>query len=147
MAVITPDVLGKTGIETAELIRGTADKIKPAAVIAVDALDARDPNRLFKTVQLTNSGISPGSGVKNRRGEISEKTIGVPVIAVGVPTVTDAEAIAYSLTGTEPETDSGMFVTPKEVDMLCGKISKILSETLNEFLQPEIDADIIEGLV
>ena len=147
MAVITPDVLGKTGIETAELIRGTADKIKPAAVIAVDALAARDPNRLFKTVQLTNSGISPGSGVKNRRGEISEKTIGVPVIAVGVPTVTDAEAIAYSLTGTEPETDSGMFVTPKEVDMLCGKISKILSETLNEFLQPEIDADIIEELV
>ena len=140
-------MLGKTGIETAELIRGTADKIKPAAVIAVDALAARDPNRLFKTVQLTNSGISPGSGVKNRRGEISEKTIGVPVIAVGVPTVTDAEAIAYSLTGTEPETDSGMFVTPKEVDMLCGKISKILSETLNEFLQPEIDADIIEGLV
>ena len=129
------------------MIRGTADKIKPAAVIAVDALAARDPNRLFKTVQLTNSGISPGSGVKNRRGEISEKTIGVPVIAVGVPTVTDAEAIAYSLTGTEPETDSGMFVTPKEVDMLCGKISKILSETLNEFLQPEIDADIIEGLV
>ena len=113
----------------------------------MDALAARDPNRLFKTVQLTNSGISPGSGVKNRRGEISEKTIGVPVIAVGVPTVTDAEAIAYSLTGTEPETDSGMFVTPKEVDMLCGKISKILSETLNEFLQPEIDADIIEGLV
>lgn len=147
VAVITPDVLGKTGIETAELIRGTADKIKPAAVIAVDALAARDPNRLFKTVQLTNSGISPGSGVKNRRGEISEKIIGVPVIAVGVPTVTDAEAIAYSLTGTEPETDSGMFVTPKEVDMLCGKISKILSETLNEFLQPEIDADIIEGLV
>lgn len=147
VAVITPDVLGKTGIETAELIRGTADRIKPDAVIAVDALAARDPERLFKTVQITNSGITPGSGVKNKRGQINEKTLGVPVIAVGVPTVTDAEAIAFSLTGKEPERESGLFVTPKEVDMLCEKISGVLSGALNEFLQPEIDSDIIAGLV
>lgn len=147
VAVITPDVLGKTGIEAAELIKCAADTVKPAAVIVIDALAAKDPDRLFKTVQLCDTGIRPGSGVKNSRSEISEKTVGVPVAAVGVPTVTDVESLAYSLTGKMPEAESGMFVTPKDVDLLCDRISEILSLSLNEFLQPEIEPDIIAGLV
>lgn len=147
VAVITPDVLGKTGIEAAELIKSAVDTVKPSAVIAVDALAAKAPERLFKTVQMCNTGIRPGSGVKNSRSEISEKTLGIPVAAVGVPTVTDAEALAYSLTGKMPETESGLFVTPKDADLLCDRISEILSLAINEFLQPEIEPDIIAGLV
>ena len=71
----------------------------------------------------------------------------MPVAAVGVPTVTDVESLAYSLTGKMPETESGMFVTPKDVDLLCDRISEILSLSLNEFLQPEIETDIIAALV
>lgn len=147
VAVITPDVLGKTGIETSELIKSAADTVKPEAVIVIDALAAKDTERLFKTVQMCDTGIRPGSGVKNSRSEISKKTLGVPVIAVGVPTVTDVESIAYSLTGVVPETESGLFVTPKDADLLCDRISEILSLSLNEFLQPEIEPDIIAGLV
>lgn len=147
VAVITPDVLGKTGIETSELIKSAADTVKPEAVIVIDALAAKDTERLFKTVQMCDTGIRPGSGVKNSRSEISKKTLGVPVIAVGVPTVTDVESIAYSLTGVVHETESGLFVTPKDADLLCDRISEILSLSLNEFLQPEIEPDIIAGLV
>ena len=147
VSVISPGVLGKTGIEVRELIIGAAAAVNPDAVIVIDALASKSTERLFKTVQLCDTGISPGSGVKNSRSEISEKTLGVPVIAVGVPTVVDAETLAFELTNKEPERESGMFVTPKEVDLLCERISEILSAALNVFLQPEIDEDIILGLV
>ena len=113
VSVITPGVLGQTGIDAGELIKAAAEKIKPAAVIVIDALAAQSGDRLFKTVQLCDTGISPGSGVKNNRGEISEKTVGVPVIAIGVPTVIDADTLSERLTGISPEKKSEMFVTPK----------------------------------
>lgn len=91
----------------------------------IDALAAQSGDRLFKTVQLCDTGISPGSGVKNNRGEISEKTVGVPVIAIGVPTVIDADTLSERLTGISPEKKSEMFVTPKDVDMLTQRLAKL----------------------
>lgn len=91
---ITPGVLGLTGIETAEIIKGITEKIKPDIVVAVDALAARKMHRVNKTIQISTTGISPGAGVGNTRKELNEKTIGVPVIAIGVPTVVHAATLA-----------------------------------------------------
>lgn len=147
VSVITPNVLGKTGIEVTETVAGLVEKIKPQAVIVIDALASRSINRLFRTVQLSDSGISPGSGVKNSRKELSLKTLGVPVIAVGVPTVMDAGNLAFELTGKETVSDTDMIVTPKDADLLCHRISEILAEALNVFLQPEIEEEILLKLV
>lgn len=147
VSVISPGVLGQTGIETTELIKCAVDATKPDAVIVIDALAAGSAARLFRSLQLCNTGITPGSGVKNSRREISVKTLGVPVIAIGVPTVMDAESLAAELTGCETEKSADMFVTPKDVDLLCDRISEILSQALNIYLQPEIDRDIIAQLV
>ncbi len=93
VCAIAPGVLGITGIETEEIIRGVCKNIDPCAVICVDALAARGIDRITRTVQICDTGIHPGAGVGNNRKEISEKTLGVPVIAVGVPTVVDAATI------------------------------------------------------
>lgn len=94
VSAIAPDVLGNTGIETVEVIKGIAEKTGPAAIIAVDALAARDTRRLGNTIQIADTGIHPGSGVGNRRKGLTGDTLGVPVIAIGVPTVVDAATIA-----------------------------------------------------
>lgn len=147
VAVLSPGVLGKTGIETAELLRAAAGAIKPAAILVIDALASGSVSRLFQTVQLCDSGISPGSGVKNARKEISRKTMGVPVIAVGVPTVVDAGILARELTGSDPSSPTEMIVTPKDADLLCEKISDLLAAAINRFLQPELDAGTLKGLL
>ncbi len=147
VAVIAPNVLGKTGIEVCELLKGTVDIICPDVVIVIDALCAKSTERLFSCIQLTNKGISPGSGVKNSRKEISEESLGVPVVAIGVPTVVDANTIAFELTEKEPQSQTELIVTPKDVDFLCQKTAEFLSETLNVLLQPEIERDIILSLV
>lgn len=147
VSVITPGVLGRTGIEATELVRGAVELIKPDAVIVIDALAGGSISRLFKTVQLSNTGITPGSGVKNSRKELSEKTLGVPVIAVGVPTVVDALNLAFELTGSQSGCDTDMIVTPKDADILSHRVSEILADALNVFLQPEIDEEIILSLV
>lgn len=94
VCAISPGVLGLTGIETSEIISGIVNKIKPNVIICIDSLASRKVDRVNSTIQISNTGISPGSGVQNRRMELSEKTLGVPVIAVGVPTVVDAATIA-----------------------------------------------------
>ncbi len=147
VAALAPNVLGKTGIEAAEIIKGTVDRIKPSAVIAVDALASGSIGRLFSTVQLCDSGISPGSGVKNARKEISEKTLGVPVIAVGVPTVVDAGTLAGELTGESVKIKSDMIVTPKDIDLLCGRMSALLARAINVFLQPDLEKEVILSLI
>ncbi len=147
VSLIATDVLGKTGIETAEIIKALTDKIKPDLIIAVDALAAGSTSRLFRTVQLTNKGISPGSGVKNSRKEISEKTMGIPVIAIGVPTVVDIGVIAEESGAKKSENTADMILTPKDSDILCKKISEILSRSINIFLQPNIEKDVIMSLV
>lgn len=94
VCAISPGVLGLTGIETGEIIKGVVDKIKPNLIICIDALASRKMERVNNTIQIGNTGISPGSGVANKRMEISEKNLGIPVIAIGVPTVVDAATMA-----------------------------------------------------
>lgn len=94
VCAISPGVLGITGMETGEIIRGIVERIKPNLVICIDALASRKMDRVNRTIQIGTSGISPGAGIGNRRMEISEKTLGVPVIAIGVPTVVDAATLA-----------------------------------------------------
>ena len=147
VAVVRPDVLGKTGIETAEITESIVKKIKPQAVIVIDALCSGSIDRLFNTIQLSDSGISPGSGVKNKRKELSQKTLGVPVIAVGIPTVVDALTLAFELTGKESKMNTDLIVTPKDADLLTHRMSEILAESLNVFLQPEIEEEILLELV
>ncbi len=93
VAAISPGVMGITGIETGEIIQGIAEKIKPTHIIAVDALAARSAARINTTIQIADSGVCPGSGVGNKRMELSKKTLGIPVIAIGVPTVVDAATL------------------------------------------------------
>lgn len=147
VSVITTDVLGKTGLESTEICDGVVKKIKPDAIIAIDALAAKSVSRLFKTIQLTNTGISPGSGVKNARKELSLKTLGVPVIAVGVPTAVDAVTLSEELTGHNVNSNSELIVTPKDCDLLSHRISEILARALNVTLQPEISPEILFDLV
>lgn len=141
-------VLGQTGVETGELLLGAVNVIKPCAVIVVDALAARKLGRLGSTVQISDSGIIPGSGVGNSRVEISRKTLGVPVISVGVPTVVDAHTLARDVSGNntnEPAEDAKMMVTPKEIDLLIERCSGLLSLAVNRALQPELSIkDLIE---
>ena len=138
VSTITPNVLGKTGIESYDLVSATAKKIKPDIIIAVDALACRDPERLCRTIQIADSGICAGSGVNNARKPLNLATLGIPVIAVGVPTVIDANSFFDS--------DENMMVTPKEIDLLVEKAADIISRAINIFLQPEIDIDTIESL-
>lgn len=93
VAAISPGVMGITGIETGEIIKGIVDRLKPNLVIAIDALAARKFSRINATIQMSDTGVSPGAGVGNKRMELSEKTLGVPVIAMGVPTVVDAATL------------------------------------------------------
>lgn len=93
VAAVSPGVMGITGIETGEIIKGIVEKMKPDVIIAIDALAARRFNRINSTIQLSDTGISPGAGVGNRRMALNEETLGVPVIAIGVPTVVDAATL------------------------------------------------------
>ncbi len=151
VAVLSPGVLGCTGIEAAEIITAVVHKIKPAAVISVDALAAKSAKRLARTVQICDSGISPGSGVGNHRKEISYRTIGVPVIAVGVPTVVDACSLAYDVTGLQNPCEKSeyenMMVSPREIDTVTDSAAKLISLAINCALQKNLTAEEILTLV
>ncbi|MBQ2780613.1 MAG: GPR endopeptidase [Clostridia bacterium] len=142
-AVAIPGVLGQTGMETAEVVRGLCDTVKPTAIIAIDALAAAQVSRLGCTVQLCDSGISPGSGVGNDRQALNRDTFGVPVIAIGVPTVVDARSLAIELTGdyeSEPSvTPNGcvMMVTPREIDLVVRRAAQLIAMSVNYALQPD----------
>ena len=150
VCALATGVLGQTGIETGEIIRSVADAIKPKAVIVVDALACASIQRLGRTVQLTDTGITPGSGVGNSRAEISKSTLGLPVIAIGVPTVVDAETIVKNLTG-ESETiksdSENMIVTPREIDVLVQKAAKLIALSINCALQPEIEPELLLSVI
>ena len=146
VSVLAPGVLGQTGIETGEIILGAADRIEPSAVIVVDALAARSLSRLGCTVQMCDTGICPGSGVGNSRKEISERTLGVPVIAVGVPTVVDIGTLFYDI-GAKKELDTDMIVTPKEVDMMIDRAAELIAVGINKCLQKNLSIEDIMGLI
>ncbi len=94
VCAVAPGVLGVTGIETGEIIKGIVDRVKPDLVIAIDALASRKLERVSTTIQIADTGINPGSGVGNNRKQLSKETLGIPVIAIGVPTVVDAATMA-----------------------------------------------------
>ena len=129
VSAIAPGVLGTTGMESAELLAAAVRQIQPDAVIAVDAVASCEPERLCAAVQLSTAGITPGSGVGNARAAFQKKTLGVPVYAVGVPTVVDAA----SLTGRGGEE---MIVTPRDIDAQIRYLSAVLSGAINLALHP-----------
>ncbi len=144
VSVLAGGVLGQTGIETAELLLAVCKKIRPAAVIAVDALACSSLHRLGTTIQLSDTGIAPGSGVANHRMALTAENFGVPVIAVGVPTVIGMRTIAEDLTGIRAKYEApDMMVTPRDVDRLIGQAAHLLACGINLALHPEMDyADV-----
>lgn len=143
VAALAPGVLGQTGIEVNEIISSISKNIRPVAIIAVDALAAKETSRLGSTIQISNAGISPGSGVGNARPAIDQRTIGVPVISVGVPTVVDALTLATNVVdffGKNQQKDienkvnpnhTQMMVTPREIDILIERAANITAMAIN----------------
>lgn len=127
VAACQPGVLGQTGIESLELVKCAMQTAQPDVVIVIDALAAAEPGRLFRTVQLSDSGIVPGSGVGNSRQEFSRRTLGVPVIAVGVPTVVDAFSL-FRQAELELELDvpRGVLVTMQDVDTRVREMGRLV---------------------
>ncbi len=166
VAALAPGVMAQTGMETGEIVEGIVKKIHPDALVVIDALAAKSSERLNRTIQISNTGIEPGSGVGNHRNEITEKTMGVPVIAIGVPTVISIPSLACDIMesfcasqgeGMEdtfsswPESEKyrflgkildeklrELFVTPKEIDEAVKRISYTLSEGINQFIAGRI---------
>lgn len=138
---VTTGVLADTGIESAEIIKGVVDVTKPSCVIVVDALAASSSERLGTTVQLSDVGISPGSGVGNHRYEISKNTLGIPVVSIGIPTVVSTAVISKG------QTDEQMFVTPREIDKITEQGAKLIGMTINVCLQKNISTQDLFSLV
>lgn len=140
VSAFSTGVMGETGAEAGELIEGAVKMLKPDVVITVDALAARSVSRLGNTVQMCNTGIVPGSGVGNSRKEISERTLGIPVVAIGVPTVVDAATLVSDYSGVNEVDDDAktMMVTPREVDLMIERAAKLTSLAINCALQKGI---------
>ena len=161
VSAISPGVLGTTGIETVEILKGIVDNINPKLVIVIDALASRSIERISSTVQLSDTGIVPGAGVGNTRSEISQKTLGIPVVAIGIPTVVETavlvndcldlfikklqdEAKSNDYLNKLKEEDNyaeikealvpndyNLIVTPKEIDDLIENMSDIVAQGIN----------------
>lgn len=161
VAAMAPGVLGQTGIEVSDVILSIIKRITPAALIVVDALASAETSRLGTTIQICNTGISPGAGVGNARPGLNEETMGIPVIGVGVPTVVDAQTLAKDLFEEQvndakyPDTinektmprGEKMIVTPREIDLLIERSSKLLAMSINTALQPDFSAQEIMALL
>ena len=161
VSAISPGVLGVTGIETMEILKGVVQNVKPKLLIVIDALATRSIDRISSSIQIADTGIVPGAGVENTRKEISKKTLGIPVIAIGIPTVVDLATITNECIDIFIESlqekamsndylnklkendnyeeikealvpkDYNMIVTPKEIDKLIENMSKIVSSAIN----------------
>ena len=156
VAALRPGVLGTTGVESAEAVRGLVDRLHPSAVIAVDALASRRTERVCAALQLSDSGIVPGSGVGNHRAALNRDTLGVPVIAVGVPTVVDAATLAAALLEAagigdiDPERlrsgQQGLMVTPRDIDLQVRELGKVIGYAINWALQ-DLEIEEINALL
>lgn len=151
VSALAPGVLGQTGVETGEVICGVLDRVRPAAVIAVDALAAGRLSRLLRTVQLADTGITPGAGVGNARAALNKETLGVPVIAVGVPTVVDGATLAHEISSQlgQPACEAlddlsqPVMITTRDIDREVADISRMLGYAVNMALHPHLSvADI-----
>lgn len=155
---IEPGVMAKTGMETAEIIQGVVEETRPDVLIVVDALAARSTKRLNRTIQVSNTGIQPGSGVGNHRNALTEETLGIPVIAIGVPTVVDAATIVgdalEKLLGDDKDFDSvkymgqhrtafaelnNMYMTGKDIDAVIKRVSFTVSEGINIAMEKSME--------
>ena len=151
VSALSPGVTGATGMESGELISAAAGKLAPACVIAVDALAARRQERVCRTIQLSDGGIVPGSGVGNARMALDRKTLGVPVIAVGVPTVVEAATLCLDLLdgNFDPsvfrQEGAAWFVTPRNIDQEIETLSRVLSLGLSAGLQPNLSVEDVES--
>jgi spore protease len=146
VSALAPGVLGQTGMEVAEIVAGATRRCRPDAIIAIDALAARSCDRLAATIQLTNTGISPGSGVGNDRCALTSDTMGIPVIALGVPTVVDSSTLVYDAlaqAGIEQvddrlreilENGRRFYVSPKEADVIAERTAAIIAHAINRAL-------------
>lgn len=154
VCAITPGVMAQTGMDTYEVLCGLAENIKPDFILAIDALASRSIGRLCRTIQITDTGISPGAGIGNNRHKINEETMNVPVIAIGVPTVVDAAVIVSGcmeetlskqgfsdneiqifLDSIADNSTKNLFVTPKDIDEQVRWIGKLVSRGINSFFE------------
>ena len=140
VSALAAGVLGTTGVEAAEWIRGAAEHIRPAAVILVDALCALEPRRLCAAVQLSDTGLIPGSGVGNHRLALDRTALGVPVLSVGVPTVMDAGKLLPGENGT-------WLVTPDSIDHRIRFLGRVLGWGISLALQPQLEEDDLAALM
>ena len=150
-------VLGNTGMEAAEMVKGILAQVKPDAVILVDALASRKLSRVCTTVQLSDSGIVPGSGVGNARAALNRETLGVPSFAVGVPTVVDAATVCADLMEASGQGEinpdilrrhsGGMIVTPKEIDRQVKDMARVVAYAINLCLHPALSVDDVTGFL
>ncbi len=132
VAALAPGVLGETGVESALVAEAVAERADSVCIIAVDALAATSLERLCATVQLTDTGISPGSGVGNHRAGLTRETLGMPVVALGMPTVAEAHG--------------GCFVTPRDIDVQVAQCAKLTATAINLALQPRLTMEDLEAL-
>lgn len=142
VSAIAPGVLGTTGMETSEILKGIVNEKKPELVIVVDAFAASDANNISTTIQVSDTGLTPGGGVGNRRNAINEKMLGVPVVAVGVPTVVDADILSGGRWGGE-----NLVVTPKEIDLVIDRAAKTIANGINLAAHPDLTIEEIESYV
>lgn len=181
VSALSPGVMGITGIETADIVKGVVNKLKPDIVIAIDALATRNTSRINATIQMTDTGVAPGGGMGNKRKVLNKESLGVPVIAIGVPTVVDAGTLVNDtidllidnliseingnkefykmIKGLDKEEKyniiknvlnpytGNLFVTPKEVDSVIERLSKIIANAINIAMHPSIDFDDINRYI
>ncbi len=138
VSTFKPSVMGTTGIESIDLIKNIIKDIKATKVIAIDALKASKIERLVKTIQITDSGIHPGSGINNNRGEVSKNTMKTDVISIGIPTVVDIKTILESILEEKIELDENLILTPTDIDYQIEKLSKLLSISINKTLHKKL---------
>ncbi len=151
VASLAAGVLGTTGMESGELIQAVCRRLRPACVVAVDALASRSLKRLCRTVQLSDTGIAPGSGVGNHRQALDRATLGAPVLAVGAPTVVDGATLAADLLGQEemPPLGEGenLLVTPRDIDRQVNDLAKVIGYGISLALQPGLTLEDLELLL
>lgn len=151
VSAIAPGVLGQTGIESLDIIKSIAKSFSPDCILVIDALAAKSVNRLITTIQLSDAGIAPGSGVKNSRKVLNRETLGIPVISIGVPTVVDMSTIAHDIFGLEDKkiTSHGeeLFVTPREIDLAIEHAAKTVAFAINKTIHQDLSLNELISLV
>ena len=154
VSVLAPGVLGTTGVETGEIVQGLMERIRPSLVLAVDALAARRMGRLMRTIQLTDTGIVPGSGVGNARTALTQQELGVPVIAIGVPTVIDTATVAQDIAEQSgahcdalEDLNTPAIVTTRDVDRQVADAARVIGYGINLFLHPMLTLTDVDAFL